>query len=246
MKYSVNINVCGIDDAGLSKLTDLDDWAIIDYIQGWQTVPDAKRIGLYVWINYKYLLDEIPVLNLNTKSAISNRIKKLKGLGLIETRQDKEKKIYVQITQKCANIIQFRGAPPSKKGVHTDEQGVHTDEHKAVNHLSVNHYKDIGGQNAPKPKRKNFKPPTIQEIYEYLLERGKDSMPYAHKFNDYYEARGWELGKGRKMKCWKAAVRTWLSNEYNVVQHPSSQPSELDIIEQACRNATEDYEDFGI
>ncbi len=55
-------------------------------------------------------------------------------------------------------------------------------------------------------KSKKFKKPTEKEIEEY----GK-SINYNLKgvnFIDFYEARGWMVGKA-KMKDWKAAVRTW-------------------------------------
>jgi hypothetical protein len=61
------------------------------------------------------------------------------------------------------------------------------------------------GENAP-AKRKRFTPPTIEEVSSYCIERNNGIDPQA--FIDYYEARGWNIGKN-KMKDWKAAVRTW-------------------------------------
>lgn len=51
-----------------------------------------------------------------------------------------------------------------------------------------------------------FKPPTVDEVRAYCLERKNDVDP--QRFVDYYQARGWMIGKSR-MKDWKAAVRTW-------------------------------------
>lgn len=61
------------------------------------------------------------------------------------------------------------------------------------------------GETAP-AKRKRFTPPTIEEVKAYCIERKNGIDPQA--FIDYYEARGWNIGKN-KMKDWKAAVRTW-------------------------------------
>jgi len=55
-------------------------------------------------------------------------------------------------------------------------------------------------------KTHSFKKPTIKEISDYCEERGNNINP--ESFFDYYEARGWYLGK-TKMKDWKSAVRTW-------------------------------------
>lgn len=63
-----------------------------------------------------------------------------------------------------------------------------------------------------KPKKRNiFIPPTVDEVRAYCQERGNTIN--AEQFVDYYEARGWELKPGQKMKDWRASVRTWESNQ---------------------------------
>ena len=57
------------------------------------------------------------------------------------------------------------------------------------------------------PKRINFSPPTLEEVSEYIRERGCRIDP--GEFIDFYQARGWQLKAGVKMRDWKAAVRTW-------------------------------------
>lgn len=56
------------------------------------------------------------------------------------------------------------------------------------------------------PKSPRFKPPTIQDIKEYKPEID------AGKFHDFYESKGWMIGKS-KMKDWKAAARNWARSE---------------------------------
>lgn len=58
-------------------------------------------------------------------------------------------------------------------------------------------------------KRKKFQKPTVEQIQAYCVERKNDVNPSL--FYDYYEARGWMIGKS-PMKDWKAAVRTWERN----------------------------------
>lgn len=62
----------------------------------------------------------------------------------------------------------------------------------------------------PAPAREVFKKPKLEEIKQYCDERG--NLIDAQHFFDYYEACGWAVGKGKKMKDWRAAVRTWESN----------------------------------
>lgn len=52
-----------------------------------------------------------------------------------------------------------------------------------------------------------FTPPTVSEVAEYCKDR-KNSIDPAY-FIDYYTARGWVLSNGKKVKDWKACVRTW-------------------------------------
>lgn len=57
-----------------------------------------------------------------------------------------------------------------------------------------------------------FKPPTVEEVKAYCIERGNNVDPEA--FVDFYESKGWMVGKN-KMKSWKAAVRTWERSRNN-------------------------------
>lgn len=56
-----------------------------------------------------------------------------------------------------------------------------------------------------------MKKPSIEEISNYMQERGVEDPEQPEAFYDYHESGGWMVGK-KKMKCWKAAVRTWIRN----------------------------------
>ena len=55
-----------------------------------------------------------------------------------------------------------------------------------------------------------FVPPTVSEVMDYCLER-KNKVD-AEAFVNFYTANGWVQGKGKPIKDWKAAVRTWERN----------------------------------
>ena len=59
-------------------------------------------------------------------------------------------------------------------------------------------------------KEKKFIKPSIEEIKNYCLER-KNKID-AERFFDYYESKGWKVGK-TAMKDWQAAIRTWERND---------------------------------
>lgn len=61
-------------------------------------------------------------------------------------------------------------------------------------------------------KEKRFTPPTVEEVNSYILEKGYDVD--AEAFVNFYESKGWFVGKN-KMKSWKAALVTWNLNKRN-------------------------------
>lgn len=65
-----------------------------------------------------------------------------------------------------------------------------------------------------KSKQPRFTPPTLSEASQYFKERGCLVESEVEKFIDFYEMKGWMVGKN-KMKDWKAAVRNWLKGNKN-------------------------------
>ena len=56
----------------------------------------------------------------------------------------------------------------------------------------------------PAPARRKFAPPSLDEVAEYVRERGSRVDPQG--FIDFYSSKGWLVGK-TPMKDWKAACR---------------------------------------
>lgn len=75
-------------------------------------------------------------------------------------------------------------------------------------------------QNRTDKKRtdKRFVPPTVDDVAEYLAERGAHRIN-PERFIDHYTANGWRVGK-TPMKDWKAAVRTWISRQEDNHENP--------------------------
>ena len=65
---------------------------------------------------------------------------------------------------------------------------------------------------------KRFVPPTVDEVRTYINEKSLNVDP--ERFVDFYESKGWMVGKN-KMKDWKAAARNWSSKDKSV--KPTSQ-----------------------
>lgn len=60
-----------------------------------------------------------------------------------------------------------------------------------------------------------FTPPTPTDVEKYAAEKGLTID--ADTFCDFYESKGWMVGKN-KMKDWKAAVRGWCSRDKSNTQ----------------------------
>lgn len=94
------------------------------------------------------------------------------------------------------------------------------------------------GAEADKPTRTHFVPPTLDEVAAYCQERGNDVEP--QRFIDHYEANGWVQGKGKPIRDWRAAVRTWeagskqqrqSTQQPNLSWRNSRSPTNDDIVE---------------
>lgn len=80
--------------------------------------------------------------------------------------------------------------------------------------------KEIGDKRA-----KRFIPPTLTQVQEYCAEKGYGID--CERFIDFYESKGWMIGKN-KMKDWKAAVRTWTRSQRQEVTAKGNPISEVD------------------
>lgn len=80
-------------------------------------------------------------------------------------------------------------------------------------------------EGGPPPKEKHparkaspkLQRPTLDEVKEYCAERG--NIVDAQRFFDFYEANGWCQGRGKPIRDWRAAVRTWERANNNYIQH---------------------------
>lgn len=78
--------------------------------------------------------------------------------------------------------------------------------------------------------QKKFIKPTVEQVAEYVAELGCDVSP--SKFVDYYESKGWVIGKS-PMKDWKAAVRNWRKTDD---KKPKREDPQAWMYEMGCPN----------
>ena len=124
------------------------------------------------------------------------------GSGVYTQKSEKDDSVY---TQKSENDISvYTQKSENDDSVYTQDR---------LDKISID--QDNKRQNAPTgagartrdgEKRTIFPQPTLDEIREYCQSRNNNIDP--EQFYDFYESKGWMIGKNR-MKDWKAAVRTW-------------------------------------
>ena len=84
-----------------------------------------------------------------------------------------------------------------------EQTGTKENEPKQIEHIKGKGEKVKGKE---KECIGRFTPPSAEQVREYSRESGHDID--VDKFIDFYECKGWMVGKN-KMKDWKAAVRNW-------------------------------------
>lgn len=62
MKFATTINHAGIASIQMQTKTDLVDWCLLDYIANFESFDKAKKLNGKVWINFKHLISEMPML----------------------------------------------------------------------------------------------------------------------------------------------------------------------------------------
>jgi DNA-binding Lrp family transcriptional regulator len=210
MKYTIYINqkeLCKTD-------FDLVDGAILDYLYFICNSKNEKikkqRIDGYTWVDYKKILNDIPMMRIKSKGALSRRVKKMEDTGFIksiERRKNGHKLKYFALTKKSNSLFTQTHDP-----IHENEKPIHLNAYPIDENEPINTTKDYTNKDytIKEERALSFFKPTIEEIEYYCI--GRYSPIDAELFFDYYESIGWIVGKS-PMKDWKATIRTWEKRE---------------------------------
>ena len=125
MKFNISIN-----QKALSKLepgATIVDGAMLDFIYWFCSSPsediESARMtgpdgGRYTWVNYTWVLDEMPLLKGKSKSSLSRLFERLEGLGFIKTMmfkaEDGGDRKYIKLLPKIDGLFRKRNDPVAK------------------------------------------------------------------------------------------------------------------------------------
>lgn len=105
---------------------------------------------------------------------------------------------------------------PTNESTNERQTERQTERQQYNNNNNNNKETNKQNNNTREVSAQRFTPPTLEEVTAYCKERGNGIDP--QRFIDYYSVSGWIMKSGRKMRDWKAAVRTWEGNEKKPVQ----------------------------
>ncbi len=164
-----------------------------------------------------------------SERQIDTAFRKLIDDGLVITgnynAQKYDRTLWYALTQKGKCILHFDGMEALKMSNGIDQNV------KPIPDINTDNKPDINTDNRKAESR--FTPPTVEEVQAYCRERQNNVDP--QRFIDYYEARGWLIGKN-KMKDWKAAVRTWERSGYNNSSSRSPAPQQQKQMSTTAEN----------
>ena len=181
--------------------------------------------------NWNYTVNGLSSINKEGSPAIASALDELKQAGYIVVTKRYPSETKTGRIEYCYDI--YETPQNGKQGVQkqgVEIQGVEKQglEFQGVENVGLYKYTDVSskekvnteesviyGAYAPDTQKSaekatRFRKPTVEEVEGYCKER-KNGID-AERFVDYYEMRGWKIGK-TSMKDWKAAVRTWERNE---------------------------------
>ena len=145
------------------------------------------------------------------RSSVFRALDKLEESGLITRHRGRNEVVYR--IQKCLTETS-RSVPQTPQKCLTDTSTGVSQTLTLTKEPSREHI----GEETEKPKR--FKKPTIAEVHAYGMTITPRFLK-AQQFCDYYESKGWVIGKS-PMKSWKAAVRTWQAKDKPVTKAQTS------------------------
>ena len=140
--------------------------------------------------SYEKLATETGLSVMQVRTAI----KKLQSTGEITSKSSNKNTVFIVNNYDLYQVGNKQNNEPVTSKEQTDNiQITTTKESKEVKKEKNNNIK-------------RFTPPTYEQVSTYCKER-KNTVD-AERFLDFYESKGWMVGKN-KMKDWKAAVRNW-------------------------------------
>lgn len=157
----------------------------------------------------------------STKQGIIKSLKALIEKGFIE-----KKEIFLNNVKFISYYAtKFNGIKQSLTGYSTEfNEGIKQSLPNNINNnLNIDINNDINNNMIFKDAKTKFVKPTVEEIENYITEN--NLKVDADTFFNFYEAKGWLIGKN-KMQNWKNAVHVWDRKNHSCIGKHNSTDKE--------------------
>lgn len=185
---------------------------------------DGKEVDVFAVINgfsqlgqgcFHGSLSELSkYCGIKSKVTTQNILKSLVERGFIIKEEEFRKGVkfcYYSVNMNCYGIskIDMGMSKIDTGGISKIDTGISMDDMGGISKIDTNN-KDIYINNnklSINKDRHRFQKPSIEEIRQYCAE--KSLSIDAEQFYNFYESKGWKVGKS-PMVSWRAAVATWV------------------------------------
>ena len=167
--------------------------------------------------DWKYSIAGLAAICKEGTSAVKSALQELTDAGYVTVT-----KLYPNQTEtgRIEYVYDIHERPQASK-----KQGIENlplESQQVENHGQLN--TEEPSTDKPTIKKKNICNPTLEEVRAYVQEKGYHFDP--KHFHDYYEASGWRMQSGKRVKSWKQCCVTWERNHKG--DEPSAQ-GEFDV-----------------
>lgn len=196
-------------------------------------LSEITKTPVYTVMIATKVLSEIGLVQrMDDETLYMNQVTLMTGNSANNSHAERQRRYRERLKQKALQ------APSQNVTSHSDESIEYRD--KSIENRDKSIELDSIGDKSPKtpakpPKKRAFIPPTLEEVNDYILERGIHNVS-AKAFFDYYEAGDWHDAKGNKVKSWKQKLLTWARHEDSEVK-PSQNLTRSQQINQNVESA---------
>lgn len=238
MQYTITINQLAVIKAGLDL--DVVDMAIFDFITRYANSDSCMKLqtssGTYFWISHAIIIQQLPILGINTGAGIVKRINKLIDAGLLIRHPscDMMRKTFYKFGSNY-DKVNFLSHNESLQPT-TDVGGTHNDC------LGITHNDCLGNHNNKEHHNNDntdsvlFSPEGFQTVTVTRPRRTSEPLclfenskyfkyeDFAAQFNYpefvdidisyyYHAVADWSAQKGKKMRDWIATARNFIRGD---------------------------------
>lgn len=164
---------------------------------------------------WDYTVAGLAAINKENETAINSALKELKKYGYLVVTKHMPNETESGRIEYSYDVYEqpHEKQGTEKQGVEilgVEFQGVENQGQLNTNESSTN---QSNTKESKKGTRKRFSPPTLEEVREYVKEKGYHFS--ADEFYAYYASQDWYKSNGRKVSDWKRCCITWEGKEWN-------------------------------